>query len=154
MPLPAARWASAGTLKHATARLGLVGPLAAPHGNRRAPPGAAAMAHSSAPPAGAASAAGAPLISVEALPPEACGQGPDGARGGGDSGVRLLRLNNTQGAAPRWREGGLLVPKSWRGGPMGHEPDDVSPSPPTPRAPPPQARSTASPSRWQRCLRA
>lgn len=40
----------------------------------------------------------APLITVERVPTEACGQGPSGVTGDGDSGVRLLKLNNTQGS--------------------------------------------------------
>ncbi|KAI8467648.1 MAG: enoyl-CoA hydratase [Monoraphidium minutum] len=40
----------------------------------------------------------APLITVEAVPPQACGQDAGGVTGDGDSGVRLLRLNNTKGA--------------------------------------------------------
>jgi hypothetical protein len=41
-------------------------------------------------------AAKQPLISVEPVPPLACGQDAGGVTGDGDSGVRLLRLNNTQ----------------------------------------------------------
>lgn len=45
-----------------------------------------------------------PLFRLEALSPAVCGQGPAGAAGGGDSGVRLLTLDNTEASA---RQAGL-----------------------------------------------
>ncbi|GBF89851.1 hypothetical protein Rsub_02555 [Raphidocelis subcapitata] len=49
--------------------------------------------------AGNGSSAGEPpLISIDRVPPGACGQPEGGAAGGGDSGVRLLTLRNPKGS--------------------------------------------------------
>lgn len=64
-----------------------------------------------------------PLITVEPVPPAMCGQEEAGAAGGGDSGVRLLRLNNTQvergarGADARGRAQGGWDARAARGVP-------------------------------------
>lgn len=113
MLVAAARWASAAGLRVTRLSGGAPRAAAAQRHNRPGarwcaasaartdpPPPPPSMAHG-APGGAAAAAAGAdggpappPLMTVEALPPEACGQGGRA----GDSGVRLLRLNNTQGA--------------------------------------------------------